>query len=248
MEEQPNYFCQIPADVRYDKELSASEKLFYGEITALTHVDGRCWASRSYFADLYGVDERTISRWTTKLAEKGYIEVRVVRNKNNEILRRNIAIKKFSTPRDKNVPCGGQKCPYPSDKNVAENNTSINNKERKKESTYDEILKTVENAELRNALLELVKARKLLKKPLTNRALELLIGKLNKIGSDDCERIAIVNQSIENGWAGVFPLKEDKQSLGQIKQTYQQTNTNVYRPYGMPSNFGLWQPDPVEAK
>lgn len=220
--EQPNYFAVIPANVRYDKNLSSSEKLFYAEIAALAQKDGRCWASRRYFADLYDVDEKTISRWTTKLAEKGYIEVRVIRNAQNAILRRNITLKVFNTPRDKNVPTWGQKCPYPTDKNVPDNNTSNNNKKVSKEQSskpvenFDSIIeKSTESTELRDSLIEFVKFRKLIKKPMTNKALELIIAKLNKLGSSDRERVAILNQSIERGWAGVFSLKdEEPQSKG----------------------------------
>ena len=237
-DERPNYFAVIPADVRYDKTLSASEKLFYAEIVALTHKDGRCWASRRYFADLYGVDERTISRWTTKLAERGYIEVRVIRNAQKAILRRNIALKVFHTPSDKNVPTYGQKCPYPSDKNVAENNTSNNNKVSKVNArpveNFDSIIESAtESSELREALIEFVKFRKLIKKPMTNKALELIIGKLNKIATTDRERVEILNQSIERGWAGVFALKSDEPQA----RSYQ-PQVNPMKLYNMP-NYGL---------
>jgi hypothetical protein len=237
-EERPNYFAVIPADVRYDKTLSASEKLFYAEIVALTHKDGRCWASRRYFADLYGVDERTISRWTTKLAERGYIEVRVIRNAQKAILRRNIALKVFHTPSDKNVPTYGQKCPYPSDKNVAENNTSNNNKVSKVNArpveNFDSIIESAtESSELREALIEFVKFRKLIKKPMTNKALELIISKLNKIATTDRERVEIINQSIERGWAGVFALKSDEPQA----RSYQ-PQVNPMKLYNM-QNYGL---------
>lgn len=237
-EERPNYFAVIPADVRYDKTLSASEKLFYAEIVALTHKDGRCWASRRYFSDLYGVDERTISRWTTKLAERGYIEVRVIRNAQKAILRRNIALKVFHTPSDKNVPTYGQKCPYPSDKNVAENNISNNNKVSKVNArpveNFDSIIESAtESSELREALIEFVKFRKLIKKPMTNKALELIIGKLNKIATTDRERVEILNQSIERGWTGVFALKSDEPQA----RSYQ-PQVNPMKLYNMP-NYGL---------
>ena len=76
MKEQPNYYCIIPSYIRYDNELTSSEKLFYGEITALSSKTGECWASNSYFSNLYGVKNNTISNWVTKLKDKGYINVR----------------------------------------------------------------------------------------------------------------------------------------------------------------------------
>jgi len=62
---------------------------------------------------------------------------------------------------------------------------------------------------------EFLKMRKKLKKPATDRAVELLLGKLlelsdaNGITNADTA-VDIINQSIINGWAGLFPLKNPK--------------------------------------
>lgn len=68
-----SYFAVIPANVRYDKDLSANAKLLYGELTALCNEKGYCWATNAYFADLYDVNIRTIQKWLTQLTEKNYI-------------------------------------------------------------------------------------------------------------------------------------------------------------------------------
>lgn len=72
----PNYYAVIPSYVRYDSELKSSEKLLYGEITALCDRNGYCWASNSYFAKLYEVSMETVSRWIANLKSKGYIEIK----------------------------------------------------------------------------------------------------------------------------------------------------------------------------
>lgn len=55
-----------------------------------------------------------------------------------------------------------------------------------------------------------VEMRKLIKKPLTERAGKLVAGKLQKLAPDDDERkAAILNQSVERSWQGVFPLRDD---------------------------------------
>ena len=52
--------------------------------------------------------------------------------------------------------------------------------------------------------------RKTIKKPLTTKALELMINKLKKLSIDSDEQIEILNNSIMNNWLGIFPLKEEQ--------------------------------------
>ena len=73
--DRPSYFSILTADVRYDKDLSASEKIFYSEITCLCGKDGYCTAGSTYFANLYDCDSRTIRKWISKLVQKKYIKV-----------------------------------------------------------------------------------------------------------------------------------------------------------------------------
>ena len=64
------------------------------------------------------------------------------------------------------------------------------------------------STELAEALAAFADHRKKLKKPMTDRAKELLLSNLSKMASTEQEQIAILNQSIVNGWQGVFPLKQ----------------------------------------
>ena len=91
------------------------------------------------------------------------------------------------------------------------NNKKVSKAQSKPVENFDSIIqKSTESTELHEALVEFVKFRKLIKKPMTNKALELIIAKLNKLGQSDRERVAILNQSIERGWAGVFSLKDEE--------------------------------------
>ena len=84
-------------------------------------------------------------------------------------------------------------------------------KERKKDKTnYDEIIKNlVYDQEVKETLYEFIKMRSMMKKPLSDRALTLIISKLNKLSSNSEEQVEILNNSIVNNWLGIFPLKKE---------------------------------------
>lgn len=125
MEERPNYYSILPADVRYNENLTANEKLLYSEITALTYATGECWAGNEYFARLYKITPQSASRMIKHLKENGLIEVELIRKENsNEIEKRIIRLIGIN----KNVKGYKQFCYGGININVKENITSINNK------------------------------------------------------------------------------------------------------------------------
>jgi hypothetical protein len=78
MDEKPNFYAVIPAYVRYDEDLSSSQKLFYGEISSLAQKEGYCWAASSYFERLYKVSRNTVYNWIKVLEKKNYISTELV--------------------------------------------------------------------------------------------------------------------------------------------------------------------------
>ena len=124
-ENKKSYYAIIPADVRYDEKLTPNAKLLYGEITALCNEKGYCWASNSYFANLYNVCNKSISLWIKSLIDSKYISSEIVyKEGTKEIAYRYIRILPY--PMEKNVGGYGKNLPYPMEKKVKDNNT-INN-------------------------------------------------------------------------------------------------------------------------
>lgn len=76
---------------------------------------------------------------------------------------------------------------------------------KKKSTIFDDV-----PCDLLEPIKEFAKFRKELKKPMTKRAVTLLLGKLHEMtGGNVAECEKILNQSIMNGWTSVYPLKAE---------------------------------------
>ncbi len=119
-----NYYAIIPANVRYDSELKANEKLLYGELTALTNEKGYCWATNGYFAELYSVSKQSVSAWISNLKDKGYINIVYVKDTANTNLEKRLIY--IANPHQENLKPPSKNLEAPHQENLKENNT-INN-------------------------------------------------------------------------------------------------------------------------
>lgn len=84
LKETPSFYAIIPADVRYSQAVCMGAKLIYGEITALCNKQGFCWASNTYFSELYQKDTNTISRWIKELSEAGFVSAEINKKEGNQ--------------------------------------------------------------------------------------------------------------------------------------------------------------------
>ena len=202
--ENPSYYSILTADVRYDSDLKANEKLLYSEITALADRYGYCWASNQYFADLYSVSARSIRDWISHLNKKGYIQVQI---DNSDI----------NNSRRKIFLGLGRKLPRGEEENFLGG----------EEENFHQIIQDKNNTRLTDikgdvgkAINEFKQMRKSIKKPLTDNALNRLVKRLNDMTDSDDEKIAILNQSIDHCWQDIYPLKKPliKQSTPEEKE------------------------------
>lgn len=102
MKENPNYYANLPADVRYSDAINPMEKLLYAEITCLSNFKGYCWATNKYFGKLFKRNPNSISRNLSKLALYGFIKIKMIRTKDNNVETRIITL--VHTPSQKSVP------------------------------------------------------------------------------------------------------------------------------------------------
>lgn len=127
--------------------------------------------------------------------------------------------------RDSRVTIAGQS--RDSRENVAENRgldkeedidkeKNIKKEKPNKSALDDLIFKYTSNPDLNKAIKDFVDMRKRIKKPLTERALNILFVKLDTLScGNDSNKIKILENSILNCWQGIFELKPEQKEKTQ---------------------------------
>lgn len=105
------------------------------------------------------------------------------------------------------------------------------NKSFKKSSTKVLPERYADDDKLNDAILDYISHRKEIKAAMTDRAIDLMVKKLNGMTTDNSEKIAILNQSIENGWKGIFALKDPAVGKTGGKATKNKFNNFPQREY-----------------
>ena len=198
----------------------------FNEVHDQNFINGRYWmydtmVNIKKFLNFY--NEKTIKRSIDKLVEADYLlrdelspdkynhtkwyaltEKGIAYADLNNVKKGKFDTDKMSKSRlGKNVSIDMDKM---SKSTIKQNNTQNNTN---KSNTIDDPFFT-ESLALSDALRGFAEMRKKMHKPLTNRAKELIVKKLEKLApGDEGTQIAILDQSVERGWQGVFPLHAD---------------------------------------
>lgn len=69
-------FIIIPDIIKKSKEISSTSKLIYGDILSLSSKHGYCYANNEYFAKIYDISTRAVSKIIGQLLEFNIIEIR----------------------------------------------------------------------------------------------------------------------------------------------------------------------------
>ena len=90
----------IPRDLWVSKDLSIQDKVFLAEIHSLDNDEG-CIASNKYFANFFGLSKSSVSRIVSTLKKKGYVSVRLIKNKDTkEVEKRIIKVIKYGDAKE----------------------------------------------------------------------------------------------------------------------------------------------------
>ena len=226
------------------KELGLEEAILLGELAS----EYDYWNNKNEIEDGYfystieNIEEKTTltaykqRKCLENLKNKGIIDIQIrgIPAKRYIKINEEKVIEIFNNKLLKNLTTGCKKISQLEVKKLNGNNNIINNninknikkEKNKKRKTFEEVL--AENncsEELESSIRDFIDMRKTIKKPMTSRALELLIKNLDKLTNLEEEKIAILNQSIEHGWQTVYPLKTNNMrnsSKGEIKEEEKQ--------------------------
>ena len=83
-------FILIPRELMKDSSLTKSDCFLFGNIYNLSRLNGYCFATNKVLSNLSFVKVRTINYALNRLKERGYIDIKRVRN--NDLIQRRIYI------------------------------------------------------------------------------------------------------------------------------------------------------------
>ncbi|WP_206154634.1 hypothetical protein ACUH7Y_09465 [Clostridium beijerinckii] len=124
-------------------------------------------------------------------------------------------------------------------------NDKESNKNEKKDKKYIVISEFTKNKELIQTIIDFMKMRDKLKKPMTDRALELMLKKLQGLSEVEEIQIKILENSIENCWQGIFPLKEDRSGSTKQNTRSSEKKFNVKIPEWKPGEGNYEGDEPI---
>lgn len=219
----------IKFNIRIAQECGADAAIVLGKLCTLVQIYGN-----PFFYELEKIaEETTLSEYRVRKALKALQEYRLINVDRKGIPPRNhyavnadnlaeLLIYKplnFKANSLKNLTYAGEKTSPITNidkENIDNKNIDIKNNKKTSTASVDSLIETVDDEQLKQALKDFCKMRKLIKKPVSDRAMQILLNKLNKFATDDESKIAILEQSIEHSWQSIYPLKADMQ---QPKQT-----------------------------
>lgn len=223
----------IPKIVMRDKNLSIEAKAIYAYLIAFAGDKKTCYPSRDLMCKELGISINRFTKHLKTLKESGYIKVERVKSGN---LKAKNIYEIIMDERDRCINFRDIENEYLENEytnnnslnNNSVNNNSINKKEKKKKRTDLDVLinEYTSNSFLQETIIDFIKMRKGIKKPVTERALKGILNKLDKLATIDDIKIKILENSIENCWQGVFPLKKDNFSNYNSNKHKNKDNSN----------------------
>ena len=227
----------IPIEIWKNPNLSWSERILFAEIDSLTSKDRDCCFSNEYIAELLGVSVYNASRALNHLIELGYViktrfdgRRRFIRSAFSYMKERDAGLPETASLPLQGLPDSAMQGCQKQQGSIAENSNIINNiidKEinTKKESIEKEIDNKFSFIEegWEEVFTDYLLYRRQIGKPLKPVSYKQSYNQLKKLADNDPSVAKlIVEQTIGNGWQGLFALKNNTSH----NKSYERTDFN----------------------
>lgn len=244
------HFALIPSFV-LDSDLSDSELRLYAKISQLCNKLGFCYAKNAYLAEITHKSIPTINRILAKLAKKELIKIEIKNGRDRKIYL-NLDFKYFcekenTLTNEQKQPVKAKTEPkeykdtteqektLKSDDLVLKTIQKTEKSEVKAENKGDLVLKTDKKSKQKTELIytlpffidsqifkDFINHRKEIKKPMTQNAVNATIKKLCDFHAKGYDCNEILNNSIANGWQGIFEPQQTRQGVANANKSISQ--------------------------
>ena len=229
-------FITIQGWMVNELNLKGNELLVYAIIYGFCQdEESKFQGNRRYLAEWCNASLPSVDLALKKLIEKQLVikEILEINNVKFNTYKINFEILENFTG-SKETLQGVVKKLYRGSKETLYNNNIYNNnikKEKdKKEKNVDELIdERIVDEELKQTIYDFIKMRKIIKRPMTTRAVSDLLKKLNRLSDNIDEQKLILEKSILNCWQDIYQLKDDEKiKIEKEKKKDKDTFTYVF--------------------
>lgn len=237
-----NAFALLPSFVLDDSDLTSLELRTYAKISQLCHKLGFCYAKNATLGQYLNAHELSVSRAIKRLEVKGYLKIEIKNGRDRKIYL-NLDFKYFydkdnTLTNEQKQPLKAKTEPkeykdtHEQEKQlktqdlVLKTEPKTEKSEVKAENRGDLVLKTDKKPKQKTELIytlpffvdsqifkDFINHRKEIKKPMTQNAVNATIKKLCDFHAKGYDCNEILNNSIANGWQGIFEPQQARQGV-----------------------------------
>lgn len=191
----------IPKEIYQDRELNPTEKLILSDIATL----GEYFKSNETIAIEVGVAQCTVTRSIKKFEKLGYIKTQY--NGRTRLIKLRSTLSKLLKQTKQIAEADYANCLH-----------SIQDSKQLSKHISKGVVYPFQEKEFKDTWKIWIEERRANQyKKYTERAEQGALHKLQKISNHDYKTaITIINESISNGWRGLFALKESKQNIPKL--------------------------------
>lgn len=211
--------------------------ILLGLLATLADTKGQINLTNDNLAKLMNCSSRTLQRNVVELKQAGYIKTAADQQNNRIIIvdqnlldsiksyfinQSSIAssqaiantLSKFENKLNHNLSALEAKLEQ-FDKRLSNYENSENSQEKtsaskcKRKTPYDQAIdQMIDDENVKAELYNFIQMRKQMNRPMTVRAVQIIVEKLYELSDDPAEQAQILDQSIINNWIGVYPLND----------------------------------------